>query len=183
MKMGAVFAATLVLAACAAAPNGAADPPQPPFPIGQVGSPVHAKAASGATADVTLNSAKWFPEGCAGGWSCNVIELTIAGTSSKPFNYDDTFVVAGYGGGDQPFTHPNDDHWLGASYMVNYEQIKRLPPLRKGSVTAGQTAHGFVGYGLQDRGDVYVEMIDPDTEHPLEPGPFGVVEVGWKVHT
>jgi hypothetical protein len=56
--LSAALAATLAVAACSAAPRGAADPtPQPPpFPIGQMGVPVHAKAASGATADITLNS-------------------------------------------------------------------------------------------------------------------------------
>jgi hypothetical protein len=84
-----------VVGACSSsAPRGAADPP-PPFPIGQLGAPVHAKAASGATADVTLNNAMWFPAGCSGGWECNVIEVTITGTSAQPFKYDDTYIVSG----------------------------------------------------------------------------------------
>lgn len=180
--------ATLAVMAvgCSSHSRSSADPTTetPPFPIGRVGSPVHVKASSGATADVTLNSAAWFPAGCAGGWECNVIELTITGTSAAPFKYQDIYVVSGYGGGDQPFTHPTDDHWLGADYHVDYTKINKMPPLRTGSVTNGQSAHGFIGYGcnLCDR-NLYIKMIDPDTKHPLSPGPFEVVEAGWKVHT
>jgi hypothetical protein len=184
----AVITATLAVVACSAAPRGTADPAPPPFPIGQVGVPVHARAASGATADVTLNSAAWFPQGCAGGWECNVIELTITGTSPTPFKYSETYVVSGYGGGDQPFTQPDDNHWLGGDYKVDYQKINKMPPLRTGSVTTGQTAHGFIGYGCNEcrrsgeRG-LYIKMIDPDTENPTSPGPFAVVEAGWEVHT
>ncbi len=142
------------------------------FPVGQVGSPVHAKAASGATADVTLDSASWqgFP----------LIELTITGTSAQPFKYDETYIVAGVGGGDQPFTHPNDTHWLGGAegrYTINGK-----PPLGSGSVTTEQTAHGIIRYSWSSQGDKYIKMIDPDTENPFAQ-PFGVVEAGWKVHT
>jgi hypothetical protein len=178
----AIAALAVAVAACSAPPHGSADPTpqQPPFPIGQLGAPVHAKAASGATADVTLNSAKWFPAGCAGGWECNVIELTITGTSATPFKYEDIYVVWSY----EPFTQPNNNNWLGADFNVNYVKINQMPPLRTGSVTNGQTAHGFIGYGCNMcQGDLYIKMIDPDTEHPLDRGPFGVVEAGWKIHT
>ncbi len=142
-------AATLavMVAGCSSPSRSSADPtPQPPpFPIGQVGVPVHVKAASGATADVTLNSATWLTPG--GG---DVIELTITGTSPRPFSYNEIYVVAGYGGGDQPFTHPNDDHWVGGSWG-NYDENGK-PPLRSGSVTAGQAAHGIVFYSMQSEG-------------------------------
>ena len=52
----------------------------------------------------------------------------------------------------------------------------KLPPLRKGSVTAGQTAHGFIGYGLQSEGDLYIRFDDPDRGGTS-------AEAGWKVHT
>jgi hypothetical protein len=179
------MAAALAVAACSPAPHSTADPaPQaPPFPIAQVGAPVHAKERSGATADITLNSAKWFPAGCAGGWECNVIELTITGTSATPFKYEDIYVVWGYGGGDQPFTHPNDDHWLGADDKVDYTKINRLPPLRTGNVTNGQSAHGFIGYGCNScQGDLYIKFQDPDTENPNATTP-SVTMAGWKIHT
>jgi hypothetical protein len=62
--------------------------------------------------------------------------------------------------------------------------LGQLPPLHSGSVTSGHTAHGFIGYGcnLCSNHDLFVKMIDPDTENPLYPGPFAVVEAGWKVH-
>jgi hypothetical protein len=180
----AAIAVTLAVVACSAAPRVTADPPQPPpFPIGTVGSPVHVKENSGATADVTLNSAAWFPASCSGGWECNVIELTITGTSATPFRYQDIYVVSGYGGGDQPFTHPNDDHWLRADYHVDYTKINKMPPLRTGSVTNGQSAHGFIGYGCNMcRGDLYIKFQDPDTEDPNSTAPVNTV-VGWKIHT
>jgi hypothetical protein len=179
IHLSAALAATLAVAACSAAPHGTADPtPQPPpFPIGQVGTPVHVKEISGATADITLNSATWFPAGCAGGWECNVIELTITGTSATPFKYNETYVVSGYGGGDQPFTHPDDNHWLGGDYKVDYTKINKLPPLRSGSVTNGQTAHGFIAYdGNLNEGDLYIKFCDPDQGGTTD-------EAGWKVHT
>lgn len=106
--------------------------------------------------------------GCAGGWECNVIELTITGTSAAPFKYQDIYVVSGYGGGDQPFTHPTDDHWLGADFNVDYTKINKMPPLRSRSVTAGQIAHGFIGYGCNFCGnhDLHIKMIDPDNRTP-----------------
>ena len=104
-----------------------------------------------------------------------MIELTISGTSPTPFSYNEIYVVAGYGGGDQPFTHPNDDQWVGGSWG-NYEKIGK-PPLRSGGrVTAGQTAHGVVFYSLQSEGDLYIKLCDPDTGGTYE-------EAGWKVRT
>ncbi len=47
-----------------------------------------------------------------------------------------------------------------------------------GSVTNGQTAHGFIAYdGAIRQGDVYIEFNDPDA--PAAPTPLA----GWKVHT
>jgi hypothetical protein len=43
-----------------------------------------------------------------------------------------------------------------------------------GTVTAGQTAHGFVGYALPDEGDLYIEFRDPDSGGTSP-------EAGWKV--
>lgn len=185
IRVGVGTLAVAAAAACSTPSRSSADPATetPPFPIGTVGSPVHVKASSGATADVTLNSAAWFPAGCAGGWECNVIELTITGTSAAPFKYQDIYVVSGYGGGDQPFTHPTDDHWLGADYQVNYAKINKMPPLRTGSVTNGQSAHGFIGYGCNGcRGDLYIKFQDPDTENPNSPTPIHTI-AGWKIHT
>lgn len=181
----AALTATLAVAACSGVPHGTADPtPQPPpFPIGKVGAPVHVKESSGATADITLNSAAWFPAGCSGGWECNVIELTITGTSATPFQYRDIYVVSSYGGGDQAFTDPNNKQWLGGDYMVDFAKINKMPPLRTGSATNGQTAHGFIGYGCNMcEGNLYIKFQDPDTENPNSPTP-AITVAGWKVHT
>jgi hypothetical protein len=62
--------------------------------------------------------------------------------------------------------------------MVDYQKINKTPPLRSGSVTNGQTAHGFIGYGSNvNQGDVYIEFSDPNA--PAAPTPLA----GWKVHT
>jgi hypothetical protein len=56
----AIVATLAIISAACTSPHGTADPrttETPPFPIGQIGTPVHVKASSGATADVTLNSA------------------------------------------------------------------------------------------------------------------------------
>jgi hypothetical protein len=138
---------------------------------------VHVKASSGATADIILNSAAWFPPSCAGGWECNVIELTITGTSATPFNYNENYVVSGYAGGDQPWTHPTDAHWLGGDYKVDYTKINKMPPLRSGSVSNGQTPHGFIGYGCNMcQGNLYIKFDDPDQRGTT-------TDAGWKVHT
>jgi len=176
IRIGAFAAVSLVVASCSPGPAEPAPVDAPSFPIGQAGVPVHVTASSGASADIALGSASWFPPGCAGGFACNVVELTITGTSATPFRYSETYVTAGYGGGAHPWTHPDQTQRLGASTAVDYERINKLPPLRTGSVIAGQTAHGFVGFDMQGRGDLYLEFGDPDQGGTL-------TEAGWKVHT
>lgn len=44
--------------------------------------------------------------------------------------------------------------------------INHLPPLRLGAVTAGPTAHEFVGDALAGEGDLYIEFRDPDSAAP-----------------
>jgi hypothetical protein len=59
----AVVATLAIMTAACSSPPSSANPTNdtPPFPIGQIGTPVHAKATGGATAHITLNSAAWFP--------------------------------------------------------------------------------------------------------------------------
>jgi hypothetical protein len=124
---------------------------------------MHAKASNGATADITFNGISW-PGGLP------VVELTITGTSTQPFKYLDSYVTAGYGDGPQPWTHPEDAHRVGANPGFKYEANNKLPPLGSGSVTAGQTAHGFVGFSLMSRHDLYVRVDDPDDVSDHEAG-------------
>jgi hypothetical protein len=145
MRRRGIIATTLVIASSGCAAGGSVASPDTtqttsPF-VDQVGVPVHANANNGATADITLNSVSWLPDTCNGGGgaernSCAVLELTFAGTSPTPFKYNESFVTAAYSSG--PF-----NRW-GGSTGVNYTAINKLPPLRLGSVSAGQTAHGFV---------------------------------------
>nr|WP_231986382.1 hypothetical protein [Mycobacterium sp. E2479] len=170
------FAAALGLSAWLTAPHAAADPTaqQSPFPTAKAGATIHVTEYSTATADVTLNNATWVSSGCYGGGGCNVIELTVAGKSDVPFNYSQTSVTAASSPWKQD---PNRDVEAGSS-LNDYQKINKMPPLRTGSVTNGQTAHGFIAYaGNINQGDVYIEFNDPDA--PAAPTPLA----GWKVHT
>jgi hypothetical protein len=168
--------AALALTTCLTAPHGTADPTaqSSPFPTGKSGTTIHVTEYSTATADVTLNNATWLSSGCSGGGGCNVIELTIVGKSDAPFSYSPSSVTAA----SSPWRQdPNRDTEAGSS-LVDYQKINKLPPLRSGSVTSGQTAHGFIAYAASiNQGDVYVEFNDPDA--PAAPTPLA----GWKVHT
>jgi hypothetical protein len=175
--VSATLAMLLVISAGATAPHGNADPTptQSPFPTGKSGTSIHVTEYSAATADVTLNNANWISSGCsASGGGCNVIELTIVGKSDTPFSYSETYVTAA----STPWRQdPYRDIQGGASTM-NYQTINKMPPLRSGTVTNGQTAHGFIAYGSDvKQGDVYIEFSDPNA--PAAPTPLA----GWKVHT
>jgi hypothetical protein len=170
------LAATLALTACLTAPHGTADPTsqQSPFPTGKSGTSIHVTEYSTATADVTLNNATWVSSGCSGGGGCNVIELTIEGKSSAPFNYSQASLTAA----SSPWRQDPNRDVQGGSSLVDYQKINKMPPLRSGSVTNGQTAHGFIAYDSNiKQGDLYIEFNDPDA--PAAPTPLA----GWKVHT
>ncbi len=166
----------MAIAACITAPHGTADPTtqESPFPTGKTGTTIHVTEYSTATADVTLNNATWVSSGCSGSGGCNVIELTIVGKSDAPFTYSVTSVTAA----SSPWRQDPYRDIQGGSSMVDYQKINKTPPLRSGSVTNGQTAHGFIGYGSNvNQGDVYIEFNDPNA--PAAPTPLA----GWKVHT
>ncbi|SPM41961.1 hypothetical protein HMPREF0591_2264 [Mycobacterium numidiamassiliense] len=165
----------LTITACATAPHGAADPTpsQSPFPTGKSGTSIHVTEYSSATADVTLNNANWV-SGCSGSGGCNVIELTIVGKSDAPFSYSQTSITAA----SSPWRQDPYRDIQGGSSTVDYQTINKTPPLRSGTVTNGQTAHGFIGYDANvGQGDVYIEFNDPNA--PAAPTPLA----GWKVHT
>ena len=172
--VNAAAAVGVVIAACSC-PSGSADPTSesPPFPIGQMGVPVHARAAGGATADITVNSATWLPPGCAShfasptyGSACNVVEMTVTATSHRFFHVDNRYIFAGYG----------NDAPQPATLAVDYERLHKLPLLQAGGLHDGQTAHGFVGFVMPTGGDLYITINDPD-----QPAPY--TEAGWNVHT
>ncbi|MET9486713.1 hypothetical protein [Nocardia sp. NPDC006630] len=114
-----------------------------------------------------MGSVAWVPH-CAGQLPCGVFELIFAGTSAQPFKYTEDFVTAGYG---WPTTH--GEGW-GADPMVNYSAINKVPPLRSGQVTTGQTVHAFVAIMLGEETQWYVTVKDPDD--------VSNVEAGWAVH-
>ncbi|OBI46885.1 hypothetical protein [Mycobacterium colombiense] len=175
-SLSAAAAVAVVVAACPC-PSGSADPASesPPFPIGQMGVPVHARAAGGATADITVDSATWLPPGCASHFAtptydsaCNVVELTITATSHKFFHFNQRYMFAGYGGGN--------DTPEPATMAVDYQRLNKMPPLQTGGLHDGQTAHGFVGFAMPTGGDLYITINDPD-----QPAPY--TEAAWIVHT
>jgi len=104
-----------------------------------------------------------------------VVELTITGTSHRFFQFDQNYIFAGYGGGDQPWTHP-DDAPRPATLAVDYQRLHKMPPLQAGGLHDGQTAHGFVGFAMPTGGDLYITLNDPQ-----QPTPY--TEAGWIVHT
>ncbi|OBG90811.1 hypothetical protein A9X05_12090 [Mycobacterium sp. E3298] len=186
MRAESVIAAPAVAVAIAAysCPVGSADPApeNPPFPIGQLGVPAHARAADGATADITVDSATRLPPGCASHFAnpasdpgCTVVELTVTATSHQFFQFDRDHVFAGYGGGDQPMTHP-DNAPEPATPAVDFQRFDKMPPLQSGGLHDGQTAHGFVGFVMPTGGDVYITVNDP-----AQPAPY--TEAGFIVHT
>ncbi|OBH55640.1 hypothetical protein [Mycobacterium sp. E2479] len=184
MRAGFVNAAAAVVIAASSCPSGSAEPAaeSPPFPIGQLGVPVHARSAGGATADITVDSATWLPPGCASHFAsptpdsaCNVVELTITATSHRFFQFDQRYMFAGYGGGDQPWTHPVDAPQP-SSLAVDYRRLNKMPALQAGGLHDGQTAHGFVGFVMPTGGDLYITINDPE-----QPAPY--TEAGWIVHT
>ena len=109
------------------------------------------------------------------GSACNVVELTITGTSHLFFQFHQLYIFAGYGGGNQPWTHP-DDAPRPATFAVDYQRLHMMPPLQSGGLHDGQTAHGFVGFAMPTGGDLYITFNDPE-QH----GPY--TEAGWIVHT
>jgi hypothetical protein len=172
----AALATLLAITAFTTAPHGNADPTQQqsPFPTGKSGTSIHVTEYSTATADVTLNNATWVSSGCSGGGGCNVVELTIVGKSDTPFSYSETYLTAA----STPWKQDPYRDIQGGSSLVDYQAINKTPPLRSGSVTNGQTAHGFIAYGGDvKQGDVYIEFNDPNA--PAAPTPLA----GWKVHT
>lgn len=170
------LATTLMTVALSATPHAGADPTptQSPFPTGKSGSTIHVTEYSAATADVTLNNATWVSSGCSGSGGCNVVEFTIVGKSDAPFTYSQTSLTAA----STPWRQDPYRDTQGGSSLVDYQQINKMPPLRSGTVTNGQTAHGFIAYdGSVKQGDVYLEFNDPNA--PAAPSPLA----GWKVHT
>lgn len=176
--ISAALATLLAITACATAPVGDADPTaqQSPFPTGKSGTTIHVTEYSTATADVTLNNATWVSSGCTslGGGGCNVIELTIVGKSDAPFSYNERSITAAA----TPWRQDPYRDIQGGSSMVDYQTIGKTPPLRSGTVTNGQTAHGFIAYDSNvKQGDFYIEFNDPNAA--AAPTPLA----GWKVHT
>jgi hypothetical protein len=150
MRRRAVIATAPAIASSGCATGGSLASPDTsqrttPF-VDEVGVPVHAKASRGATRDITLDSVIRLAGTCHGGGgferdSCAVLELTFVGTWATPFKYDERFVTAAYS------ADARSNSW-GGSMFIDYTAINKLPPLRHRSVSAGQTAHGFVGIPL-----------------------------------
>ncbi|MGV0049777.1 hypothetical protein ACRU43_11150 [Mycobacterium colombiense] len=170
-------AAVAVVAAACSCPTGSADstPESPPFPTGEMGVPVHVRAAGGATADITVNSATRLPPGCASHFAspasdpgCDVVELTITATSHPFFHFNQRYMFAGYGGGN--------DAPQPATMAVDYQRFDKMPPLETGGLHDGQTAHGFVGFVMPAGGDLYLTINDPDQSAPY-------TEAAWLIHT
>lgn len=169
-----IFAAFTLIAGCSSEQSSDQTAPAtttetPPFPVGEIGTPLKVRGAGGSTADITLTSAEWIPGGC----ECSVIGLTITGTSRTDFPYSGDDVVVGYGGGTQPWTNPTQPGPGEIGFGgVDYQSINRLPPLRSGTVREGQTVHGFIGFPYPGR-HLYVRLLDRSFTS----------EAGWEIQT
>lgn len=139
-------AAPPIVVASPAGPPAASVPsaPAPPPYAGKIGIPVHATAPNGATADITLNDVRMKPENCVGSFGCIVLDLTFTGTSAVAFPYSESFVTWDYGGGPDPFNHPNNSNETGADPTANYVPFMPPAPLRVGEVVNGLTKRGLV---------------------------------------
>lgn len=179
MRAAAPLIATVAAAALTTSCTTTPTPPPPatettPPYVGHPGTPVHATSTTGATADITLNTLTWIPHNCAGSSGCALLDLTLTGTSSQPFRYDETSVIGGFApSGTTPWTDFRHGNYLGADPTVDYAKAGKLPPLRMGAVTSGQVVHGFVGISLNSRADALFEVVDP--------GDADNVEAGWQV--
>jgi hypothetical protein len=109
-----------------------------------------------------------------GGWGWVSFEPVFLVTH-RFFQFDQRYIFAGYGGGNQPWTHP-DDAPRPATLAVDYQRLDKMPPLQAGGLHDGQTAHGFVGFAMPTGGDLYITINDPE-----QPAPY--TEAGWIVHT
>lgn len=108
---------------------------------------------------MTLNSVTWIPASAhaLGGLNCTAVEITITGTSASPFKYDESYLTGAYGG----FAGDDGDP-EGGDPSADYIAAAKLPPLRSGQVTKGQTVHGYVILPLQDHDRLGIELSDPD---------------------
>jgi len=113
--------------------------------VASVGTP-KAVTAGSATAMVTLNGVRYAPSTSADDDLSEfaLIDLSLSGTSPTPFTYAPENVVINYGGGADPFTHPDDSNLYGPALGDNPTPYGPPPPLKPGTVANGQTARGLV---------------------------------------
>lgn len=94
--------------------------------------------------------------------------MTITATSHYFFQFDQRYMFAGCGGGN--------DAPQPATMAVDYQRLNKMPPLESGGLHDGQTAHGFVGFAMPTGGELYITINDPS-----QPAPY--TEAAWIVHT
>uniref|UniRef100_UPI003D9001DD hypothetical protein n=1 Tax=Gordonia sp. B7-2 TaxID=3420932 RepID=UPI003D9001DD len=118
-----------------------------------------AHARNGATATVTLNSVRWIPASkhALGGLNCTAVELTINGTSTTPFKYDESYVTGTHSG-----VSGDDGYPVGGDLSADYVAAGTLPPLRAGQVSEGRSVHAFVILPLSSPGRIHIELTDPE---------------------
>jgi len=73
-----------------------------------------------------------------------VVDLTLTGLSSKPFEYVETDLYFAYSDGERSYTHNQDSNIYGPSPVEDYTPFAPLQPLRVGSVKTGVTRRGLV---------------------------------------
>lgn len=136
------------------APHPPPQPPPAPAVLGPgerdpIGAPVPLRDGTGATANVTLNGARYAPvPGATQTGQLVVLDFTVVGTSTSPFRYSEDDVQLAYldssAESDPAYAHSSDRTAFGPSPLEDYTPYLPPNPLRVGSVTAGQEKRGLV---------------------------------------
>lgn len=149
-----------------------ASPPAPALPPGApryaalIGQPKSVTDSTGATAQVTLNGVRFVPRpwGSVPDAAYVLVDLTITGTSAKPFTYNESYVVSGYNDSNG-WTVP-ENSW-GGDPQFDYTPYLPPNPLRLGQVSAGQTVRGLVAISSSLDTNYLIAVVDTHTADPF----------------
>lgn len=118
-------------------------------------------------ATVTLNGVRYAPSTSANDDLSEfaLVDLTLTGMSATPFPYAPQYVGINYGGGVDPFTHPDDSRLFGPALDDNPTPYGPPPPLKSGSVANGQTVRGLVLIRISKRAPYILDLFDAQANH------------------
>ena len=97
---------------------------------------------SDRSATVTLNKVRYASD--PSGQQLVVVDMSISGVSSTPFNYSEQNLAFAFADTGSPYTHHDDDHLYGPDPTADYTPYLPPNPLRVGTVTKAHTVRGLV---------------------------------------